>query len=103
MFDFDDDGFDFEDATTLAGAMGFAEESLREEEVWLGDEEEKPDSFEPPSEANLRLVYNQDPEFFMWLVKLIKKQNREWARKAQDKKAISDELKAIERSLKCEE
>ncbi len=79
-----DDGFDAEDAATIGGAMGFAEESMRIEDEGLFEEPEpvledlKP--FEI-NEVNLQIFKNTNPGLFKYIVGLVARQKRLWRKK----------------------
>ena len=94
-----DDGFDIEDAAYLAGAIGFAEESIRAEEE---QEEELEDMIDidlsGPKEVDLKLVYNMNPGLFKHIVNIIKRQKAKWRRDRLDREEVSEELKALEES-----
>jgi hypothetical protein len=98
-FDFGGD-FDMGDAAIIGGIMGFAEEAIRDEQLGEGDGVDLDIKIDPSkiNDVNLRLVYNQDPEFFIYIVKLVIKQNRKWRNERLAREAVKDELEALQRS-----
>jgi len=85
MMDFDD--FDWEDATTLGGIMGFAEESVREENMKDPSEpccEERFDASSDDTESGLslkqqlRLLENMNPDLARYVIEKVKEQKKYW-------------------------
>ena len=106
MFDFDDD-FDMEDATIIGGIMGFAEESIREENRQLEDINEEDYGLDEVTDrdTNLRLLRNENPGLVKYLLSLVIKQKRQWAKarmareqRQRDMKSVKHELEAMERT-----
>jgi uncharacterized protein YjiS (DUF1127 family) len=99
-----DGDFTTEDAAVLGGTIGFAEESIREEEA--GEETTEEISSEEASEiesnaageADLRLIRNGNPELFRYIVSIARKQAIKWAQDKRDREAVADELEAMARS-----
>jgi hypothetical protein len=101
-FDISNDGFDAEDAAYLGGAMGFAEESMREEERGE-DEETEEDLPEIPDikEVNLRILRNTDPKLFEYVVKRAMEMAARWRKVRLEREMLSEfgfELEALEES-----
>ena len=80
--DFDGDGeFGAQDATILGGVMGFAEESIREENKDFDNEldEDTIDMIDKQmKEPNLRLIYNMNPKLFKFIAKRVVEQQKRW-------------------------
>ena len=99
-YSFDVGSFDSGDAAILGGILGFAEEAFRDEnfsEDANGDIHIDVDSGDI-KDVNLRLVYNQDPEFFKYIVRLVIKHNRKWKNERLAREALKVELDALKRS-----
>jgi len=106
MFDFSGDGkFGAEDAAMLGGIMGFAEESMREEEFSdnnIGDGSVENFVDQQLEEPNLRLIYNMNPQMFMFIANTVIKQQKKWRRQRllRESEAIDNEfaheLRALE-------
>lgn len=86
--------------------MGFAEESMREEDAVLEDVEELDDvDFQEPLNSGdliIRLFRAGHPKEYDWLVRKIIKQRLEWAAAAEQrgqKDEFQEEVEAIERTL----
>ena len=101
-----DDGFDIEDATIIGGIMGFAEESMREENRQPDEIEEEIE--EPRGRSvsvTMRLLKNENPNLFAYVVKKVIEHKRKWAearrQREQDMQDVVDvdhELKALART-----
>ena len=105
-----EDGFDVEDATIIGGIMGFAEESMREENR-LPDEPDTED-YEPTSEVNnrhkdlvMRLLENENPGLFAYVVKKVLEHKRKWAeyrankvRDMADRESVAHEIEAMDKT-----
>ena len=71
------DGFDAEDAAILGGIIGFAEDSIKNEELGENDDDAIPeisddqiaDCIEQNQEISLQLLYNENPELVQHLIK----------------------------------
>jgi enoyl-CoA hydratase/carnithine racemase len=97
------DGFDAEDAFTIGGAMGFAEESMQAEEEGLKDDPELPEELSGEiKEVNLRIFKNTNPTLFRYIVNLVLRQKREWRKKLDmmHSDETDAELKALEETEK---
>lgn len=92
-----DDGFDAEDAFTIGGAMGFAEESMQAEEEGLHDDPELPKESTDTKDVNLRIFKNTNPTLFEYIVKLVMDHKRKWRRQMAlaHSKETESELKAM--------
>lgn len=94
-----DDGFDAEDAAYLAGAIGFAEESIQAEEKLDEELEDIVDiDLSGLKEVDLRLIYNMNPPLFKHIVNIIEKQKAKWRRARLDREEVSEELMALKES-----
>ena len=88
-----DDDFNAEDAAILGGVLGFADESVREEER---PPEEVENEVEPEissgeiSDLDMKLLYNDDPEFFEDIAKLAKEHRKIWTRKKDEMRFIEE-------------
>lgn len=101
----DGDGFfdgDFTnaDAAAVGGMMGFAEESMREEERGLEDpettalsKEVKEASF---SDERLRVFSRSYPELFEHILMIASRQTEQWRRDREAYEEVKDELEAME-------
>lgn len=101
FFDFDGDGdFGLDDAALLGGMMGFAEESIREEEKIFREEykdiEVNPDDI---PDVNMRLFYNGNPDLFNHIVNIVRKHALDarlrGAQAVKDKAEVQHELDAM--------
>ena len=71
------DGFDAEDTAILGGIIGFAEDSIKNEELGENDDDAIPeisddqiaDCIEQNQEISLQLLYNENPELVQHLIK----------------------------------
>ena len=102
-----DDGFDMEDATIIGGIMGFAEESIREENRQPDEIDEEPEGM--PSgrsvSVTMKLLKNENPGLFAYVVKKVLEHKRKWAKAKKqreqdmvDVSGVRHELDAIERT-----
>ncbi len=104
FLDFDGDGdFDIQDAAILGGIMGFAEESIREEEAGLSDEKFEDIEVNPSkiTDVDLRLFYNGNPELFNHVVNTVRKHAATAKMRRQTKndiKEVQHEIDAMEKS-----
>jgi hypothetical protein len=100
MIPFDGD-FDAKDAAIIGGIMGFAEESMREEDQELDDEELEEILLNDPSDrdVNLAAFKRSYPEMYRKIVHIIVRQRAVWAQERRDFELVKDELRAME---KCE-
>jgi len=94
-----DGDFDAEDAAILGGVLGFADESVQEEE--RSPEEVEDDNREEVlvkeiSDTDMKLFYNDDPEFFEDIVKLAKYHRKIWARKKDEIKFAEEYAQLME-------
>lgn len=101
---FFDGDFTNADAAAVGGMMGFAEESMREEERGLEDPETaalsrevKEDSF---SDERLKVFSRSYPKLFEHIVKIASEQTKRWREDREAREEVRDELEAIEA---CEE
>ena len=101
-----EDGFDAEDAAIIGGIMGFAEESMREENRQPDEVEEDVDM---PSgsdvDVTMRLLRNENPDLFDYVVKAVLKHKRQWAKARREREQhmrdmaeVSHELEAMART-----
>ena len=94
-----DDGFDIEEALTLAGAIGFAEESIRAEE---GTEEAPEEEIEIDSseikEIDLKLIYNMNPALYKYIANIVHNQKIKWEKDRLAREAVAEELDALEKT-----
>jgi len=74
-----DDGFDAEDATIIGGIMGFAEESIREEDRLPEDIEEIDDADIAEQNINMKLLRNENPSLFAYVIEKVIEHKRKWA------------------------
>jgi len=84
-----DGDFDAEDAAILGGVLGFADESVQEEERSVEevvDNNEEEVSVGEVSDVDMKLLYNDDPEFFTDIVKLARNHRKIWAKKKEEVK-----------------
>jgi len=101
-----DDDFDTEDATIIGGIMGFAEESMREENRQPEDIEEEPDlEGVGPTNTTMRLLKSENPGLFAYVAKKVIEHKKKWSEyKRQRSQDMSDidsvrhELEAMERT-----
>jgi hypothetical protein len=95
-----EDGFDMEDAAILGGIIGFAEDSMKAEEEDLEEIAEEKINIDPSEikEANLKLIYNMNPDLFNHIVNIVKKQNIKWKKDRIAREAVKEELEALEES-----
>ena len=109
MFDFDGDGsFDMEDAAVIGGMMGFAEESMREEDRnpdEVSDHVTEEDKEEIDRVTSLRLLRNENPGLVDYLINLVKTQRKRWSiarrqreRDMADFEEVKHELEAMKRT-----
>lgn len=104
FLDFDgDEDFDIQDAAILGGIMGFAEESIREEEAGLVDEKLEDIEVNPNKidDINLRLFYNGNPELFNHVVNTVRKHiatSKARKQMKNDIKEVQHELDAMKES-----
>jgi len=94
-----DDEFDTQDAVVIGGIMGFAEESLREENQEFDDielEDLIPDT-PPDRDASLAAFKRSNPELYRKIVHTIVKQRIMWAQERKDFEEVKDELRAMAR------
>lgn len=93
-----DDGFDAKDAAILGGVIGFAEESMREEDRELEEEIEEifPDE-EPSKNASLAAFRRSNPELYHKILRIAINQRITWAQERRDYEEVKDELIAMER------
>lgn len=96
-----DDGFDMEDATIIGGIMGFAEESIREENIQPDDvEEEKPEAENiSDQKTNLRLLENENPGLVAYLIKTVIEHKKKWAEARLRKKQELRDLEEVRHEL----
>lgn len=99
-----DGDFTNADAAAVGGMMGFAEESMREEERGLEDpdttalsREVKEESF---SDERLRVFSRSYPELFEHIVKIASRQTEQWRKDREAREEVKDELEAM---AACEE
>lgn len=99
---FDDGNFSAEDAAVFGGIAGFAEESMREENI-------DPDEYDPIDDQKekdeidnyvnnnvpLRLLRNENPNLFNYVLKLAREHQLKWAEERRIREEVSDELEAI--------
>lgn len=105
--------FDFEDGAILGGIFGFIEEAGKEESRGQDDPIEVEDFEELnnkiANDVNLRLLRNQDPDFFNHIVaKVIEQEERfkkelERKRLNQESEEILEEIRDEIKQLKQEE
>lgn len=97
-----DGDFTAEDAAVVGGMMGFAEESVREENQELPELSEDQSDIESAAdnEVNLRLIRNANPELFRYIISIAQRQSIKWAQERREREAVSDELEAMARSEK---
>jgi hypothetical protein len=101
IFDFDGDGdFGIDDAATLGGIMGFAEESMREEETRLEEDSFDDIEIDPRTikDINLRLFYNGNPALFKHVVNTVRKHvaaSRKRSQMRSDLREVQHELDAM--------
>ncbi len=94
-FGFDD--FGIEDAAAIGGLLGLTEEAGEDENKQpdLFDEpEDDPISVEDITDIDMRLLYNQDPEFFRNIVRKVKEQRKQWEI-LKEQKRIKEESEEI--------
>jgi|WetSurSiteA1Bulk_404760.scaffolds.fasta_scaffold00299_21 hypothetical protein len=99
------DDFDWGDATLLGGIIGFAEESMREEDA-IPEELDDPDvNYQEPANSGdliIRLFKSGHPKEYEWLVKKVIEQRLAWA-EAERQRLEKDEeelfFEEIERNL----
>jgi len=97
--------FDWDDATSLGGIIGFAEESIREEDAVLEELDDPDVDYQEPANSGdliIRLFKSGHPKEYEWLVKKIIEQRLAWA-KAERQRLEKDEeelfFEEIERNL----
>ncbi|KKN34068.1 hypothetical protein LCGC14_0797390 [marine sediment metagenome] len=98
FLDFDNDGdFDIQDAAILGGIMGFAEESIREEESGLVDEKLENIEVNPEKidDVNLRLFYNGNPKLFNHVVNTIRKH----IATAKARRQMKDDMEEVQHEI----
>ncbi|KKL86841.1 hypothetical protein LCGC14_1940700 [marine sediment metagenome] len=98
MFDMDGDGdFGIDDAALLGGVIGFAEESIREEEAGLVDEKLEDIEVNPSkiTDVDLRLFYNGNPELFNHVVNTVRKH----AATAKMCKQMKNDIKEVQHEI----
>ncbi len=98
IFDMDGDGdFGIDDAALLGGIMGFAEESIREEEAGLVDEKLENIEINPEKidDVNLRLFYNGNPELFNHIVNTVRKH----AATSKARKQMKNDIKEVQHEI----
>ncbi len=100
-----DDEFDTEDALMIGGAMGFAEEALREEdEALFGEPKVKPKTLNPEEfkDIDLQIFRNTNPELFEYIVEMVAKQKQKWRKQiaAMRNNETNHELEALEKTEK---
>jgi len=107
MFDFDgNDEFDAKDAAIIGGAVGFVEESLRNENVTFEENDDGEVDVDPKmlNSNDLRIAYNTDPHLFKYIVNIIIKQKKKWKERREWLESLSEdslhELRAIEKTEK---
>lgn len=109
--------FDLEDGAILGGIFGFAEESGKEESrkqddpLEIEDIEELDDKI--VNDDDLRLLRNQDPDFFNHIVAKVVEQRKQYKKELDQKhinreneeilEEIKDEIKQLRREEKNEE
>jgi hypothetical protein len=97
-----DDGFDMEDATIIGGIMGFAEESIREEEKRPDEVEEDYDiSDVKTNDVTMKLLKNENPGLFAYVVKKVIEHKKLWAKAIQQKKEDMSEIEAVKHELEA--
>jgi hypothetical protein len=92
----DDIDFGAEEAALLGGVIGFAEESLREENRLPDDSD--PD-IEPSNDGdvNLRLFRNGHPDLYKHIVKTVIRQRLRWQNESAAMQENADEIAAMNR------
>jgi hypothetical protein len=98
FLDFDGDGdFDIQDAAILGGIMGFAEESIREEEAKPAEEKFEDIEVNPNeiTDINLRLFYNGNPALFNHVVNTVRKH----AATAKARKQMKNDIKEVQHEI----
>jgi len=101
-----DGEFDAKDAAIIGGIMGFAEESMREENRQPDEVEEDVDM---PSggdvDVTMRLLRNENPGLFDYVVKAVLKHKRQWAKDRREREQhmrdmaeVGHELEAMART-----
>jgi len=91
-----DGDFDVEDATIVGGIMGFASEAFKDESAELEEDfEEIEINPKDLKEPNLRLIYNNNPGLFNYVVNVVRKQNKEWKEARLAREAVMHELEAM--------
>jgi hypothetical protein len=92
-----DDGLDIEEALTLAGAIGFAEESMRaEEDLEEAPEEEIEIDSSEIKEIDLKLIYNMNPGLYRYIANIVRNQKIKWEKDRLAREAVTEELAALE-------
>jgi hypothetical protein len=100
-----DGEFDWGDAALLGGIMGFAEESMREEDMQLEEMEDPEVEFIEPINSGdtiIKLFRSGHPKEYEWMVKKIIEQRLAWAEAERQRLERDDEAKffeEIERNL----
>lgn len=98
IFDMDGDGdFGIDDAALLGGIIGFAEESIREEEAGLVDEKLEDIEVNPSkiTDVDLKLFYNGNPELFNYVVNTVRKH----AATAKMRKQMKNDIKEVQHEI----
>lgn len=92
-----DDGLDTEEALTLAGAIGFAEESIRDEER-LGEDPEEEIEIDSSEikEIDLKLIHNMNPALYKYIANIVRNQKIKWEKDRLAREAVAEELAALE-------
>lgn len=94
-----DDGLDIEEALTLAGAIGFAEESIKaEEELGEDPEEEAEIDFSEIKEIDLKLIHNMNPSLYKYITNIVRSQKIKWEKDRLARGAVAEELAALEKT-----
>ena len=94
-FDFDD--IEIEDMAAVGGLLGFAEEAGEDENRQpdpFDEPEDDPISVEDITDIDMRLLYNQDPEFFRNIVRTVRKQRKQW-KILKEQKRVREESEQI--------
>ena len=92
-----DDGFGMEEALTLAGAIGFAEESIRlEEDIEDPPEEEIEINSSDIEGIDLKLIYNMNPDLYKYVANTVRNQKIKWENDRLAREAVAEELAALE-------
>jgi hypothetical protein len=98
-----DDGFDAEDALMIGGAMGLAEEAIRDENEALSQEHEvhhEASRLARLKDVNLQIFRNTNPELFEYIVAIVIRQKRKWRKQiaAMRNSEVNHELRALEKT-----